>query len=41
VGAAANAALGGDPPPDLATAVEEAVKAMSRVVVHHPFTSGR
>jgi hypothetical protein len=41
VGRAANAALDGDPPPESVAAVEEAVKAMRRMLVHHPFTSGR
>jgi hypothetical protein len=41
VGRAANAALDGEPPPELVTAVDEAVKAMRRALVHHPFTSQR
>jgi hypothetical protein len=41
VGHAANAALGGEPPAELVAAVDDAVKAMRRALVHHPFTSRR
>jgi hypothetical protein len=41
VGRAANAALDGEPPAELVAAVDEAVKAMRRALVHHPFTSQR